>query len=473
MIHSISWRLQISYGLLLCAAFAGLGITAYHLERNDRLKRIDEGLQARANRLTGILFRHDRPPNPTGEPTELAAAEHGTPQGEPGGRVRHYYLVWSAGPEVNLRHKGGAAPDVVPTPPAAAEIPREGFARTRDGWRERILLVRREHILLVGRDVSGEMAELRTYGFQLMLVGLGILSGGLLLSAWLSKRALKPIDDISEAATRIARGALDERVDVGGNRSELGRLAEVLNHTFDELADAYHRQAQFTADASHELRTPLAVILSEIQSGPETLEEHRESLAVCEESARSMRQLVEQLLELARFDAGTARAEFTTVDLRDLAESCVEKVAALAAKKEIEIVSEFEAEVTCKGEVGRLDQVLTNLLTNAIAYNRKGGRIVVRAKRDGNDAVVEVEDNGFGISEDDLPHVFERFYRADKSRTKDGHSGLGLAISKEIATSHGGELTVESVLGEGSTFRLRIPFRSTDLSRETRSDLVR
>ena len=458
MIHSISWRLQISYGLLLCGTFVALGVTAYHLERGRRLGEIDDGLQARANRLTGILFRHEPMPNESGEVTDLPAAQRGPLREDADERVNHYYSIWSSAEGQELRFEGGVPPAGTPAPPAAAEIPRQGIARTRDGWRERILLVRRDYILLVGREISPELGELRAYGLQLTFAGFGLLSGGLLLSAWLSKRALKPIADISSAASRIADGALDERVDVGGDRSELGELAGVLNHTFDELAAAYRRQAQFAADASHELRTPLAVILSEVQSGPETLDEHKESLAVCEDSARSMRRLVEQLLELARFDLSTVKSDFAEVDLCAMAESCLEKVAPLADGKGIEISSDLANEVSCQGDANRLDQILTNLLTNAISYNRADGKITVRLKRDGGDAVIEVEDSGLGISPEDLPHVFERFYRADKARSsEEGHSGLGLAISREIAVAHGGEITVESALGEGSTFRLSLP----------------
>lgn len=455
MFHSISWRLQISYGLLLSVAFVVIGIAAYQVEKNRIFGEIDGGLQTRTNRLTGHLFQMEVPEETQEKPGEIPGARRGPLREGAENQVLTYYQVYAA-TDGQLFFQGGAPPDEFTKLSLSGEMPRQGVVRMRDGWRERILFVRRDFLLAVGREVSAELAALRKYAIQLIFGGSGVLAACLLASALLSKRALKPIADISEAATRIADGALDERVETGDKRSELGELAKVLNHTFDQLESAYRRQAQFTADASHELRTPISVILSETQSGPETEDELKESLSVCEESARSMRRLVEQLLELARFDAGNAKPDFKRVDLRELTGSCIDRISSLASAKGIKISRDLN-DASCQGDADRLGQVLTNLLSNAIAYNRENGTISVElCERDGF-AEIAVRDTGVGIADEDLPHLFERFYRADKARSSDGHSGLGLAICKEIAETHGGEITAESELGKGSVFTLRVP----------------
>ncbi|MEM7011078.1 MAG: ATP-binding protein [Verrucomicrobiota bacterium] len=436
-------------------AFVVIGIAAYQVERNRVFGGIDGGLQARANRLTGILFQTEVPQTTPEKVGEIPGALRGPLREGAENRVLNYYQVFAAA-DGALLFEGGVPPDAFTKLSLSGEMPRQGVVRMRDGWRERILFVRRDFLLAVGREVSDELAALRKYATQLILGGSGVLVVCMLASALLSKRALKPIADISQAATRIADGALYERVETGDKRSELGELAKVLNHTFDQLESAYRRQAQFTADASHELRTPISVILSETQSGPETEAELKESLSVCEESARSMRRLVEQLLELARFDAGTANPDFKQVDLRELTGSCIDRISSLASARGIEISRDL-SNTSCQGDADRLGQVLTNLLSNAIAYNRENGTILVELRERDGFTEIAICDSGPGIAAEDLPHLFERFYRADKARSSDGHSGLGLAICKEIAETHGGEVTAESELGKGSVFTLRLP----------------
>lgn len=461
MFHSISWRLQISYGLLLLGAFVALGISAYHLERTSRMATIDAGLQARATQLRGALSRPARPaPDPPGgEPTELTMPRHELRFGV-NNEVPHYYLIWANGETLALLYRSDSAPDGIAPPTVSASIPESGVSRIRQEHRERILRTRQGFLILVGRDVSAELAMIRAYAAKLTLAGGALLIAGLLVSHWVARRALKPIADISEAATRIAGGAMDERIETAGNRSELGQLGDVLNHTFNELESAYRRQAQFTADASHELRTPVAVMLTEIQSAPKlsrSTEEYEEALSVCEEAATSMQQLLQQLMALAQFDAGKVINSREPIELRQLVERCIEQINPLAEERGVEMTQELGNE-NCTGDPDRISQVVTNLLGNAIAYNREGGKVTVTLQGDAGQAVLEVADTGIGIAPNDLPHLFQRFYRVDKSRFGEGeHSGLGLAICREIAEAHGGDITVESTLGEGSVFTLRLP----------------
>lgn len=462
MFHSISWRLQFSYGLLLLAAFVGLLVAAHHLEYGDRISEVDTVLQARAVQIRSAITRPRGAEAAAGEQEipELALPRPDNRFGPARGPRHTYYFVWEDNESPEPEYQSEGAPGNVKKPPVDAGGPGSGISRERGEYRERVLQTRGGTIILVGRDVSELLVEVQKQTMKLAAAGSVLLLIGLLAGNWVVRRSLKPIDDISEAAIRIAGGDLDERIETKGNRTELGKLSGVLNHTFDELEAAYRRQAQFTADASHELRTPVAVILSEIQSAPKksrTVEEYEECLAVCEESATSMQQLLQQLMALAQFDAGEATHPQESVDLSELVEHCVDQMAPLAAGKNVALSIE-SSEATIPGDPDRISQIVTNLLGNAIAYNREGGKVAISLFEKAGDVVIEVADTGMGIAPDDLPHVFERFYRADKARSAEGeHNGLGLAICKEIADAHGGDISVESRLAEGSTFTVRLP----------------
>ena len=273
-------------------------------------------------------------------------------------------------------------------------------------------------------------------------------------------RAIRPIADITDAAQKISTGDLSQRISTTDHTSELGELATTLNTTFARLEASFAQQAQFTSDAAHELRTPVSVILTQAQSTlrkERTVAEYKETLEACERAATRMRRLTESLLQLARLDAGQETFRREKFDLATTTQNCVSLIAPLAAERSLALKTSFTA-APSTGDSERIAQVVTNLLTNAIKYNRDGGEIFVTTRVENNFAVLTVRDTGLGISVEDLPRVFERFYRADQSRTNaSGSAGLGLAICQAIVKSHGGELTVASKLGVGTTFTVRLP----------------
>jgi signal transduction histidine kinase len=234
----------------------------------------------------------------------------------------------------------------------------------------------------------------------------------------------------------------------------------VLNSTFARLDAAFTQQARFTADAAHELRTPVAVMLTHTQNGlaSECLnEEHREAFAASRRAAQRMRRLIESLLELARLDAGQETLRRDECDLAQIAGDSLELIRPLAAKRNIRIETNLVASV-CIGDADRLAQVVTNLLANAVEYNHDGGEISVTTRRENGSTQLIVRNTGPEISVEDLPHIFERFHRADKARRRaDGHSGLGLAIAKAIVQAHGGSLTAQSEPVGGTIFLVRMP----------------
>lgn len=308
--------------------------------------------------------------------------------------------------------------------------------------------------------MAAETAAMRRLALWLTAAGAGVLLFGLAGGWWLASRAIRPIEAISTTATKIAGGDLSQRINASNTDSELGRLATLLNSTFARLEAAFAHQTRFTSDASHELRTPISVILSQTQTAlsrerPAT--EYRESLEACQRAAQRMRKLSESLLELARLDAGQESMKREPFDLGRVMRESVELIRPLAAERHLELQCDLPM-TQCMGDAERIAQVATNLLTNAIQFNREGGRIQLFTGAENGSAFLSVIDTGPGIPTHDLPHIFERFYRVDKSRTRaQGHAGLGLAICKAIVDAHGGTLEVASNPGIGSTFTLKLP----------------
>ena len=316
--------------------------------------------------------------------------------------------------------------------------------------------------LLVGRSIEPDLAELRQFAWTLAGIGGVVLLCGLAGGWVLASRAIRPISDISATAVKIAGGDLSQRIDAADTENELGRLAGVLNSTFARLEASFAQQGQFTADAAHELRTPVSVLLMQTQTAlkqERNAADYRATIEACQRAAQRMRGLLESLLELARLDSGQEPMKKMRFDLGRAAQECVELVRPLAQERNIQIETDLPA-LEWTGDMERLSQVITNLLTNAIHYNRDAGQVRVFVREQKHEALVTVSDTGMGIADNDLPRIFERFYRADKSRSNaKGRTGLGLAISKAIVEAHGGTIEVTSQPGVGTTFTVRLPAR--------------
>jgi heavy metal sensor kinase len=278
---------------------------------------------------------------------------------------------------------------------------------------------------------------------------------------WLMRRSLQPVDEITKRAEGITSTNLSERLPVIRSGDELERLSMSLNRMIERLDNAFQHINRFSADASHELRTPLTILQLELEG---IAQNHRRDAALGDqigsalEETHRMSRIVESLLTISRLDAGEVKMDKSHLDLGELTASTAGEMKLLAEEKSIGLRIHSETGVHVAGDRVRLQQVIVNLIDNSIKYTQVGGMIEVRVGREGNCAVLEVSDNGLGIPAHALPHVFERFYRADKARSRaTGGAGLGLSIVKAICAAHSGEIKVSSQEGRGSSFRVELP----------------
>lgn len=279
---------------------------------------------------------------------------------------------------------------------------------------------------------------------------------------WMSRRALHPVDHITTTARSIGEQNLGKRLPEPNTQDELQRLSETLNQMLDRIEGAFRRVTQFTADASHELRTPVALIrtTSELALRKHRSEfEYREALGEIHDEAIRTTDLIENLLTLARADAGKETLDRVPVDLASLVQEVSGRAEKLASQKGITLAWQTpEGIAQISGDRGTLRRLFFILLDNAVKYTPAGGHVQLDITQLPEKVIVEVRDSGVGISDQDLPHIFERFYRSDKSRSRDsGGAGLGLSLAKWIVEVHGGCIEVDSAADRGSTFRVTLP----------------
>jgi len=436
---------MVWYGLFLAAILLGLGITAYRFESARLLRDLDFALQARVGVLT-YSMKPMRPGDP-GKSLDLPAEDEGLF----GPATGFYYLI--LGRQNQQRWQSPNAPADIPTSDLSS-----GF-RTRGLLREVFLSPAPREFILCGHPLEPIRAQERRLVWLLLAFGFGLLAVGLWGGSWLVSRSLRPVKAITAAAAEIAAGDLSHRINVAETESELGELAGLLNGTFERLEAAFAQQARFTADAAHELRTPISVVLTHAQNGlaSENLsEEQQEAFAACQRAAQRMRRLTDSLLKLARFDSGQERVARRPFDLARVVRESLDYVAEAAEGKNISLLSDLPPALAV-GDADWIGQVITNLLCNAIHYGEVGGEVRIRTWQEAGSSLCEVSDNGPGIAAEHLPHLFERFYRADKARSGgSGRAGLGLAISKAVIDAHGGEITVRSIPGDGARFTIRL-----------------
>jgi signal transduction histidine kinase len=313
-------------------------------------------------------------------------------------------------------------------------------------------------------SLAGDMREIENDAGARALTVLGILPFLLLLSGfggwWIARTALAPVSAMAEAAEKMTAQRLDARLEERPVDDEIGRLTRVLNEMFNRLNESFRQTERFSADASHELKTPLTVLRNSIEDlvDSPTLEEHdRQAVAGLLEQTRRLSAITESLLLLSRADTGRLQLDLTLVDVCETVRACAEDADILAEEKGISIEKNLPESIMAGVDAGRLNQILWNLLDNAIKYSERDGKVEIRAGTDPAQKLIwiEIGNSGPGIPPALAPQLFERFFRSDPQGMTEGH-GLGLSLSRELARAHGGDVTLASSREGWTVFRVTL-----------------
>ena len=326
-----------------------------------------------------------------------------------------------------------------------------------------ITSVKKEGVPNENMDLQEVTVSLKKAGTQFNLWGMAALFLVLILgtgATWLmAGHVLKPLKELSSAIEEISGNDLSNRVEIQGRQDEIGRLARSFNHMMDKVSASFERQKRFSASAAHELKTPLATILVNLEvlelDGKTSPDRMEKVLTIVKANTERMIRLVEDLMRLTSDKDHEMEEE---VELSEVFATTLYELSPLIRKKDLTVSIENTPDISLTGSRVMLYRVMSNLLENAAKYNREHGSISIVTGRDDNGVTVKIEDTGIGIPEEALPHIFEPFYRVDQSRSRAvGGAGLGLPLVKDIVEKHGGEVTVKSAAGEGTTFILRFP----------------
>jgi heavy metal sensor kinase len=321
----------------------------------------------------------------------------------------------------------------------------------------------REFLVQVGISLKPMQDALR----RIESLGLWLGPLALVLAAttgwFMASRALNPVREIVRAARKLDLSTLDQRLPVRGTHDELDELAVTFNDAFARLGSAVGEMKQLMASMAHELRTPLAALRGEAEIAllhGKSVEEYQRVLTSQLEEIDKLTRLIGQLLTVTKAESGLLRLDRKPVDMEDLLKDLADTLSVLATAKGVSLSFEYGDDLVAMGDAQWLKHAVLNVLDNAIKYTPEGGSVAVRGIRSNGNILIDVRDTGIGIPSEAIPHIFERFYRVDSSRTKEIDGvGLGLNLAKWIVDHHGGDIHVTSKPSQGSCFTLRLPAR--------------
>ncbi len=461
---SIRTRILLWHGVMLACILTAFGITAHRLNWENELARLDGIL----DEPVSLLHRSLRAQNTRARPNQdvrrdaVAPPEFFALPTETATQFESqdwHYAVWTRQGRLLIKSAKMTQHDDMPN--CDGLVPFVTQRRSVGALREAYIVTVAGDCLLAAVSMSESVQSATRFGWRMLAIGSVVLGIGLLVDAWILRRAIRPVEEIITAAENISQGDLSARIETHHAGAELGRLTNVLNSTFASLDEAFTQQKRFSADVAHELRTPVSVLITESQITLErerSVDDYRETIATCHRSAKRMGGLIESLLNLAQIQSGTL-GQRATCDLAALTRDVIESLSSTAEVQGIELRTALTP-ATCEGNAEQITQIITNLINNAIQHNQRGGHAIIETHIENDHAILRVQNTGPIISAEDLPHVFERFYRADTSRSrKTGGAGLGLAISKAIADAHGAKLVATSSTTEGTTFTLELSAR--------------
>jgi heavy metal sensor kinase len=450
----IGARLTLWYSAILAVVLAIFGFSAYFGMRNSVHRTVDEELQARVEGVRGLIERISRYGD--AEDLRVELREHSELRGggallEVSDEKGNWLYRSPAIREYELPMQNASSPTTIVFKGMPLRILDASIAGGNRLYQVQVATPM--------DDFYGALSHFRI----LVVVAIPLLllcaAGG---GYWMSRRALAPVDQITNTARSITVHNLSSRLVIPPARDELQRLSETLNEMLERLDIAFHKIRQFTADASHELRTPIALMRTRAELAlrkPRDSEDYRATVAQIHSELEKTSELIEKLMLLARADAEAETLQFCTADVTEIAREACAQGRILSEAKQIRFREELPREpmpVECDPQA--LRRLFLILIDNAVKYTQPTGEIEVTLGRQDGFLIGAVRDTGIGIAAEDLPHVFERFYRADKARSRDtGGVGLGLSIGRWIAEAHGGTIEVESSVGGGSVFEVRLP----------------
>jgi len=388
------------------------------------------------------------------------------------GNLNKFYRIYDGSGNVGSRSKNISASQFPLSQPAYADAleGKNSYETFTVGGQQPIRVITMPilfegkliNLVQVGTSLEAVQETLRNLKIFLFTAVPSVLILAALFLRFMARRALKPISRIIDTAREIGQGQeLSKRIPVLKIKDELGQLALTFNEMMNRLENSFAQMRQFSSDASHELRTPLTVLKGQnelILSKQRKPEEYQEVISSNLEEINYMSKVLEDLFVLSKSDENQVNLDYKPVDLRALVEEVCKHAEILAEEKNIKIIIAFLELIEIQGDEVRLRQMVWNVLQNGIKYTQQGGELKISLQNEGDFALLNIQDTGIGISEEDLPLIFNRFYRVDKARTRDeGGSGLGLSICRQIAEAHKGKIVVESKLGVGTRFKIRLP----------------
>jgi heavy metal sensor kinase len=452
----IRLRLTAWYFAILAVVLSAFGISAYFAMRHSIRQTVDEELQIRSEGVHQLIERDiqrghkDDLPEGLREHTELRQ----------GGA-----LLQVSDEQGNWLYRSPVMSDYgVPRP---ATVPKRATEYTGKDvplriWTQKVSVGGQSYLIQSAFEMDDFYESLHHFALLLFISIPSLLLCAAAGGYWISTRALAPVDQIAQTARTISAQNLSSRLVVPKTGDELQRLSETLNGMLERLEAAFKKITQFTADASHELRTPVAVMRTRAELSlrkARSAEEYRDVIAEVLTELEKTSGLIEQLMFLARADSGAETLHFTNTNVAEVLREACHQGSALAEAKQIGFQERISGDsMWIQGDATSLRRLFLILIDNAVKYTPANGQVEVSLQRNDGYAVAQVRDTGIGIAEADLPNVFERFYRADKARTREsGGVGLGLSIGRWITEVHAGTIEVHSSTGRGSTFQIRLP----------------
>lgn len=478
--RSIRTRLTGWYSLVVSVTLISFGLTAYYSTSNTLSETLDRSLKNEVKWLNEILAKklpkRRTPPVTVPKDTalkEMKSEEEIGPTDEIWNQIYEHTLLNPKKQFIQITDTRGRklykSPSLGNDSLFYPEIPFNYILLVNTSEFKnvslRLAVTQNERMKIYVAYPLEELNEVLDNLFSsfLVLAPIAILLS-IALGWFLANKSLKPVDEMTRTARHITAQNLGQTIPHSGINDELGRLASTFNEMIGRLRSSFDQIKQFSIDASHELRTPLTIMRGEVElalHSNKTPDEYRRVLASNLEEIIRMSAIVENLLTLSKADLGRVELQDEDVHLRELLRDLFEDSEVLAEKKHIKVTLQKAEEVTVKGDKVRIRQLLLNLIDNAIKYTPENGNVSLELDKVNGMASVAVRDTGIGIPAEEIPKIFDRFYRVDKARSRAmGGSGLGLSIAKWIAEAHGGKIEVQSQPQKGSTFTVYLPVDS-------------